>query len=259
MSENDNGQPATDLDWIDRLRLAFGFLTRLPVGGRGLGAPLASAAPMFPVVGMAVGLAAGVVYVIAHGLGLGPWFAACLAVGAAVIVTGGLHEDGLADVADGFGGGGDRDAKLAIMRDSRIGSYGVIALVLALAMRIGALAAIGHPYHVLAVLIAAGAVSRAVVVVAMRMMKRARSDGLGAGAGTPGFEGTVTALAIAGIAALVLLLPWAWLLALVLGAGAAVIVALLANRQIGGQTGDVLGAIQQAAEIAVLAAVVMAT
>jgi adenosylcobinamide-GDP ribazoletransferase len=200
-----------------------------------------------------------VVFLISHGLGLGPWFAACVAVGAAVIVTGGSHEDGLADVASGFGGGGDRDAKLSILRDSRIGSYGVIALVLALAMRIGALAAIGHPYHVLAVLIAAGAVSRAVVVVAMRMMKRARSDGLGAGAGTPGFEGTVTALAIAGIATLVLLLPWAWLLALVLGAGAAVIVALLAKRQIGGQTGDVLGAIQQAAEIAVLAAVVMAT
>jgi adenosylcobinamide-GDP ribazoletransferase len=259
MSENDNGQPDTDLDWIDRLRLAFGFLTRLPVGGRGSTAPLAFAAPMFPVVGMAVGLIAGVVYVIAHGLGLGPWFSACLAVGAAILVTGGLHEDGLADVADGFGGAADRDAKLAIMRDSRIGSYGVIALVLALATRIGALAAIGHPYHVLAVLIAAGAVSRALVVVAMRMMARARSDGLGAGAGTPGFEGMVTALTIAGIATLVLLLPWAWLLALVLGAGAATLVALLANRQIGGQTGDVLGAIQQAAEIAVLAAVVMAT
>jgi adenosylcobinamide-GDP ribazoletransferase len=259
MSENDNGQPDTDLDWIDRLRLAFGFLTRLPVAGRGSAAPLALAAPMFPFVGMAVGLVAGAVYVIAHGLGLGPWFAACLAVGAAVLVTGGLHEDGLADVADGFGGAADRDAKLAIMRDSRIGSFGVIALVLALAMRIGALAAIGHPYHVLAVLIAAGAVSRALVVVAMRMMARARTDGLGAGAGTPGFEATVTALAIAGIATLVLLLPWAWLLALVLGAGAATLVALLANRQIGGQTGDVLGAIQQAAEIAVLGAVVMAT
>jgi adenosylcobinamide-GDP ribazoletransferase len=259
MTDSDDSRHAADLDWIDRFRLAFRFLTRLPVGGRGLDAPLALAAPAFPLAGMAVGLIAGAVYVVAHGLALGPWLAAALAVGAAIIVTGALHEDGLADVADGFGGAADRDAKLAIMRDSRIGSYGVIALVLVLVARIGALADIGAPYHVLAALIAAGAVSRAVLVVAMRMMPRARTDGLGAGAGTPGFEGTIVALAIAGIATLVLLLPWAWLLALVLGTGAAVLVGMVAQRQIGGQTGDVLGAMQQAAEVAVLAAVVMAT
>ncbi len=256
---DDNGQHDPDLDWIDRLRLAFGFLTRLPVGGRSVSAPLAQAAASFPIVGAAVGLAAGVVYVIAHGLGTGPWLAACLAVGAAVLITGALHEDGLADVADGFGGGGDRESKLAIMHDSRIGSYGVIILVLAIAARIGALAGIGSPYEVLATLIAAGAVSRAVLVVAMRMMPRARTDGLGACAGTPGFDGTIMALGIAALLTLVLLLPWAWILALVLGAGAAAVVALVATRQIGGQTGDVLGAMQQAAEIAVLVAVVMAT
>jgi adenosylcobinamide-GDP ribazoletransferase len=259
MSENDNDRQNADLDWIDRFRLAFGFLTRLPVAGRGPAAPLAQAAPMFPLVGMIVGLMAGAVYVVASGLAMGPWLSASFAVAAAVLVTGALHEDGLADVADGFGGASDRDAKLAIMRDSRIGSYGVIALVLVLAARIGALADIASPYHVLATLIAAGAISRAVVVVAMRMMPRARSDGLGAGAGTPGFDGTVAALAIAAITALVLLLPWTWLLALVLGAGAAAVVAFVALRQIGGQTGDVLGAIQQVSEVAVLTAVVMAT
>ena len=259
MSENDNGQLGADLDWSDRFRLAFGFLTRLPVGGREIAAPLALAAPTFPLVGMVVGLIAGTAYVVAHGLGMGPWLAACFSVGAAVAVTGALHEDGLADVADGFGGATDRNAKLAIMRDSRIGSYGVIVLVLVLAMRIGALAGIGDPYHVLATLIAAGAVSRAALVVAMRMMPRARSDGLGASAGTPSFDGTLTALAIAGVVTLALLLPWVWLLALVLGAGAAAIVALIARRQIGGQTGDVLGALQQATETAVLVAVVMAT
>jgi len=259
MSENDNDRRDADLDWIDRVRLAFGFLTRLPVGGRGLEAPLAQAAPMFPLVGMAVGLIAGVAYVVAFGLALGPWLSACLAIAAAVLVTGALHEDGLADVADGFGGATDRDAKLAIMRDSRIGSYGVIALVLVLAARIGALAGIASPYHVLATLIAAGAVSRAVLVVAMRMMPSARSDGLGAGAGTPSFDGAIIAIAIAGIATLILLLPWAWVLALVLGFGAAALVGLVAQRQIGGQTGDVLGAMQQVSEVAVLAAVVMDT
>ena len=258
MSSNDHDQQDHDLDWIDRFRLAFGFLTRLPAGGRGLAAPLALAAPTFPLVGMVIGLIAGAVYVVAYGLGMGPWLAACFAVGAAVVVTGALHEDGLADVADGFGGAADRDAKLAIMRDSRIGSYGVIILVLFLGARIGALAGIASPYHVLATLIAAGAVSRAVLVVAMRMMPRARSDGLGAAAGTPSFDGTLTALAIAGVVTLVLLLPWTWLLALVLGCGAAAIVAVIAKRQIGGQTGDVLGAIQQASEVAVLIAVVMA-
>ncbi|MEM7119846.1 MAG: adenosylcobinamide-GDP ribazoletransferase [Pseudomonadota bacterium] len=259
MSHDDSGQHDTDLDWIDRLRLAFGFLTRLPVGGRGVSAPLAQAAALFPIVGAVVGLAAGVVYVIAHGLGTGPWLAACMAVGAAVLITGALHEDGLADVADGFGGGGDRESKLDIMRDSRIGSYGVIALVLVIAARIGALAGIGNPYEVLATLIAAGAVSRAVLVVAMRMMPRARTDGLGADAGTPGFEATIMALGIAALLTLVLLLPWTWVLALLLATAAAAVVIYVAGRQIGGQTGDVLGAMQQATEIAVLVAVAMVT
>ena len=256
---HDSGQDDPDLDWIDRLRLAFGFLTRLPVGGRSVTAPLAQAAASFPIVGAVIGLAAGVVYVIAHGLGTGPWLAACLAVGTAILITGALHEDGLADVADGFGGGGDRESKLAIMRDSRIGSYGVIALVLVIAARIGALAGIGNPYEVLATLIAAGAVSRAVIVVAMRMMPRARTDGLGASAGIPGFDATIIALGIAALLTLVLLLPWTWVLALVLAAAAAAVVIFVAGRQIGGQTGDVLGAMQQATELAVLIAVAMAT
>ena len=259
MSHDDSGQHDPDLDWIDRLRLAFGFLTRLPVGGRNVSAPLAQAAASFPIVGAVVGLLAGLVYLIAHGLGTGPWLAACLAVGAAILITGALHEDGLADVADGFGGGADRESKLDIMRDSRIGSYGVIILVLFIAARIGALAGIGNPYEVLATLIAAGAVSRAVLVVAMRMMPRARSDGLGADAGTPAFDSTIMALGIAALLTLVLLLPWTWVLALILAAAAAAIVIYVAGRQIGGQTGDVLGAMQQATEIAVLIAVAMAT
>ena len=190
-------------------------------------------------------------------LGLPPWPAAVVALATTIWLSGALHEDGLADVADGFGGGRTREAKLAIMRDSRIGSYGALALVLAVLARAGAIAALAEPAAVAAALVAAGAVSRGALPAVMAALPQARADGLAAKAGRPHPLRAAAALLIAALIALVLLGGTAPA-ALAAGALAALAVALLARRQIGGHTGDVLGAVQQLTEIGVLFGVLAA-
>lgn len=117
------------------------LLTRLPAGKSVSldNSTVARAAWIFPVVGLLVGATGGGVFMLASHLGLGIASAALLAMGTQVLLTGALHEDGLADTADGFGGGRGRERKLEIMRDSRIGTYGVVALVLVLSLRFTAL------------------------------------------------------------------------------------------------------------------------
>jgi len=242
------------------LRLATVFFLRLPLAlpaadrtGR-----LAVAAWAFPVVGALAGLAGGIAFAVALALGLDAWLAAIVAIALQVRLTGALHEDALADVADGIGGGATRARKLAIMRDSRVGAFGVIALVLSLAARIAALAALAEPGAALAGLFVAGALSRAAIVPAMAWLPPARAEGLGAGAGRPDRAGCLAAIGLAAVIALIALGPGAALLALAgAGAGAAWI-ARLARRHLGGQTGDVLGAVQQGAEVTALMAVVIA-
>ncbi|MGH6905574.1 MAG: adenosylcobinamide-GDP ribazoletransferase, partial [Geminicoccaceae bacterium] len=134
-------------DLLRDCKVALAFLTRLPVREEPPwpAADLAASAPMFPVVGALIGLAGAIAYALATWLGLPPWPAAVGALATTIWLTGALHEDGFADVADGFGGGGTREAKLAIMRDPRIGSYGALALVLAVLARAGAVAGLGEP------------------------------------------------------------------------------------------------------------------
>lgn len=240
------------------IRDAMSALTRLPMGRREHDRirPLAEAAWTFPIVGLVVGGIGGGVFALATWLGLPATVAALLCVGSLVAVTGAFHEDGLADVADGFGGGWDRDSKLRIMRDSRIGTFGVIAIVLSLGLRAAAIAALAEPVVVASAVILAGIVSRASIPFVQRALPPAREDGLGAGAGVPTVRG-VAAATLLSLAAAVALLPLPV-------AGAAVVaiaivvwgVAVLARRQIGGFTGDVLGAVQQVSEIAALLAVV---
>ncbi len=241
---------------IEECKVALRFLTRLPVGAaaRLPAGALAASAPMFPLVGALIGAAGGLVFALAAGLGLPPMLAALLAVAAQILLTGGLHEDGLADVADGFGGGRTRADKLLILRDPRIGSFGAIALVLALLARIGALAALERPALVAAVLIAAGGASRATLPVIMASLAPARTEGLAAGAGRPHPLRAAAGLAIATLAALALLPPALAGAGLITAAVAALIIARLARHQIGGHTGDVLGAAQQLAEIGFLLA-----
>ena len=241
----------------DELRLAFLLLTRLPVPPIAGEAPaMAASSWAWPVVGLAVGGISALACIAALAIGLPPVMAAIFALAAGVLATGGMHEDGLADLADGFGGGRTRERKLEIMHDSRIGSYGVIALILALGFRVAAIATlIGEDGPVFA-LAALAAASRAALPAAIVLMPAARGDGLGRAA--VGID-PVPARAAAAIGFLCLM-PLGFGAAVLTAAAvalASLVVAWLAMRQIGGQTGDVLGAMQYVAECAGWAAIVV--
>jgi adenosylcobinamide-GDP ribazoletransferase len=240
-------------DLLDDLRTAVAFLTRLPMPhpmGR-MSPNFVRAQRMFPLVGAAIGGAAGLVCLGMRMMGVPDLAAAALALGAGVILTGALHEDGLADVADGFGGGRDPAAKLEIMRDSRLGTYGALILIVSFATKLSALAALPDAVVVQS-LIAAHALARGVLPAMSMSLAYARNDGLAANAGRP----DLATVAIAGAFALVialLSLPWIDALCAALVAAAASIgMAWLAQRQIGGQTGDVLGGAEQIGETAIL-------
>ena len=239
---------------IDEGKAALQFLTRLPVRTPAAWPHhvLAASAPAFPLIGALIGALGGLAFALASWLGLPPLLAALLAVAAQILVTGGLHEDGLADLADGFGGGRTRAEKLRIMRDPRLGSFGALALVLTLLARIAALAALAEPWLVASALIAAGAASRAGLPALMASLAPARDHGLEAGAGRPHPLRAAAGIAIAALLAFVVLAPGMAAAGLVGAAGALLSVAILARRQIGGYTGDVLGAAQQLAEVGFL-------
>jgi adenosylcobinamide-GDP ribazoletransferase len=232
---------------------AAAVLTRLPVGGT-LPADGAVAASgwAFPLVGAGVGALVALAFLIAELLGCGDTPAALIAVAAGLALTGALHEDGLADTADGFGGGSTREEKLAVMRDSRHGSFGVIALMLSLALRAAALGTIGEPLHAGLALIAAHAASRGALPALMRILTPARADGLGAMAGRPSLAVAIIAAVLGGAIALAVLGPRTGAIALILMGGAVMLAAMLARGQIGGYTGDVLGFFQQIGEIMML-------
>ena len=239
---------------IDDFKVALQFLTRLPVR---VPEPwpegaLARSVPMFPLIGLLIGVVGALAFTIASWLGLPPAPAAVLAVAVQVLSTGGLHEDGLADLADGFGGGRTREEKLEIMRDSHLGSFGAIALILALLARTGAIVALAQPATVAAVLLAAGTISRAMMAPVMLWLAPARRDGLAATSGRPQLARVLAGLSVASLIVFALLAPLRALIAIVLAAGGALGLAILARRQIGGHTGDVLGAAQQLAEIGFL-------
>jgi adenosylcobinamide-GDP ribazoletransferase len=233
--------------------VAIAFFTRIPVTTPGSRAErLADAAWAFPLVGAGIGGVAAFAFLLAQLLGLGDWPAAVLAVLAGVVLTGGLHEDGIADTADGLIGGHDRDERLAIMGDSRHGTFGVLAIVLSLLLRAAALARIGEAVFAGLALIAAHAASRSALPLAMRVLLPARADGLGAAAGRPRTPLAIVALAIGLLITLAALSPWRGAIAFGLAGAAVFALGALAHRFIGGYTGDVLGALQQIVEIVVL-------
>jgi adenosylcobinamide-GDP ribazoletransferase len=238
----------------EELKACIVFCTRLPLlrATPIAGGAIAKAAWAFPLAGLVVGLIGALVYGLAHQAGLPPWPATAFAVAATMLVTSCLHEDGLADTADGFGGGTTREEKLDIMRDSHIGVYGVAALAISLLLRVGALASLPSAHAVVWALIAAHAAARATMPALMLLLPPARSDGLSFDAGRPPGE-AVAAAAVIGFLIVVFCLHLGHgLWALFLLAAIVALMAWLATRQIGGQTGDVLGALEQASEIAVL-------
>jgi adenosylcobinamide-GDP ribazoletransferase len=235
--------------------IAVAFLTRIPVTQAvATGWPLAEAAWAFPLVGAGIGAVAGLVFLAAQLIGLGDWPAALLGVLAGVLLTGALHEDGLADSADGLFGGSDRDRRLAIMRDSRHGTFAVLALVLSVALRAAALARIGDVVFAGLALVAAHAGSRALLPIAMWALPPARDDGLGAASGRPRPAAVIVAALIAGAIVAAGLGPLRGVVAFGLAIAAMAAAAAVASRRIGGYTGDILGAFQQIGEIVILLA-----
>ncbi|MBV1704912.1 MAG: adenosylcobinamide-GDP ribazoletransferase, partial [Hyphomicrobiales bacterium] len=179
---------------------ALAFFTRLPTSAAASTAP--PALGWAPLAGATVGLLSGLAAALALALGLPPLLAAGFALAASVAATGGLHEDGLADTADGLGGGATRERRLEIMRDSRIGAFGALAIGLSLLLRAAAIAEIarrGGAFAALFALAGAGAVSRAAALAPLALLTPVRDDGAGRANGA--------------------LAPSAWRLALALGAG----------------------------------------
>jgi len=230
---------------------AVGFLTRLPVPGWAGWAEdrLLRASRYFAAVGALVGLGGGLVWWLA-GLLLPAPLAAGLALAAMVWLTGALHEDGLADCADGLGGGKTGEQALEIMRDSRVGGYGALVLVFSVGLRWAALAALAPGPGVLA-LVLAGGIGRAAMVPATALASSARRDGLGVSL-AGGAGGVEVAAALGTALVLGLIGGWPGLLALVLALALAGGFLFYLVRRVGGYTGDGLGAMAQLGEIAVM-------
>lgn len=233
---------------------AVQFLTRLPVGPSSRPpAPLSAALGWFPLVGLVVAVPA----VGAHLLGWWLWSppaAAVLAVAAGVATTGAFHEDGLADTVDGLWGGWTSDRRLEIMRDSRIGTYGAVTLVLVLAVQVTLLAPLG-PVDAARALVVGHVVGRASVLPLVRAWPAARDDGQGARVARPPASGAwavaVVTVIVAGVAAV-----GAWLPVVLLAAAPGPwLLARTSRRRVGGLTGDVLGAANLAAHVSAMAAV----
>lgn len=248
---------------------SIGFLSRLPVPGRyfeGHDGSLSRAVRAFPIAGGLIMLPPAALFAVLLALKLEPLVAALISLATLTVITGALHEDGLSDTADGVGGGRDREKALAIMRDSRIGSYGASALILSFSLRAAAMAAIGsvlHPTEAGLALIAVAATSRAAMVWHWSSLPPARRDGVAVSVGGPEDASVSFALTSAAVIALVLIWPIAGFAAACATVAAAGLAALALTRyigsRIGGHTGDTIGASQQCAEMAALAALALFT
>ena len=231
------------------VQLAFMLLSRLPAGTLSGKAPsLATSIWAFPLVGCIIGGIIALSYGGLSFIGLPPIIAALLALSLGLLATGALHEDGLADSADGMGGGHDRERKLAIMKDSQIGSYGVLALIMVMGLRVFGLASLPPDFNMIALIITVSIFSRTIMVAYLCLLPSARDTGLGEMASGQTYTPLVFAsalsfpmMAFCGVT----ILPSLIIMLII-----ALSFALLAKRQIGGQTGDICGAGQMLSETA---------
>jgi len=234
---------------LDDICAVVAFMTRLP-----LHAPefdLARACWAFPVAGLMVGAVGGVIFVAALHFSVPASGAALLALLGGAILTGALHEDGLADTADGLGGA-DPERRLEIMRDSHIGAYGVLALIFSVGLRAAALSVLASPSAGFAALAASAMLSRGLLPAMMHVLPLASVTGLAAWAGKPNRLAVLVSVGLAGAGAMICLGPALGIGGFVFSALAVATLALVARRLIGGYNGDTLGAAQQSAETAVL-------
>jgi len=231
------------------------FMTRLPLP-RLAGAPdLSRALRLSPLAGLVVGALAGGVFWLSAALGVPTLLAALMAVLAGLLVTGALHEDGLADCADALGvhagPAGQRQARRrTVMRDSHIGTFGACALIFSIALRAAVLAQLGDPGLILAALLASHAAGRGILSAVMLALAPA-GGGFAATLKRPQSDDALLAFGLLAVI-LIGLFGWVGLTALALLLAVAALSALWARRAFGGFTGDVLGAIEQLGEIAVI-------
>jgi adenosylcobinamide-GDP ribazoletransferase len=260
------GQLPNATDFIADIARSVGFLSRLPVPDRffrGHDGTVSRAVRAFPVAGLVIGVLPSLLLMLLLNGETDPLLAGLLALALMTLVTGALHEDGLADAADGLGGGRDGDHALTIMKDSRIGTYGVVALILSFGLRAAALAALARTVPTAAplALLAAAAFSRGVLVAHWRALPPARANGVAAGAGMPDESARTISLAIGTAAALIMLVPALGLTAPLLSLAAAAALAYgftrFTEKKLGGHTGDTIGATQQLCEIGLLSALAL--
>jgi adenosylcobinamide-GDP ribazoletransferase len=246
-------------DFIDRLRklpddivASLSFFSRVPVEVPQNTFDLRQVSGGWPLAGLLIAVAPALIVAINAWLGLPALVTAFLAIAAGIAATGALHEDGLADTFDGLGGRGGRTERLAVMHDSRLGTYGGLALALSLLVKGAALAAlIHHPSRAVLALLGAAMISRTLALWHWSATKPARRDGLAFRAGQPDSAALQIGLLSGLIAAIILLIVFGWaaLLGLILAMLAIGLFSPLTNRRFGGHTGDTIGAAQQIAEI----------
>ncbi|NBT22580.1 MAG: adenosylcobinamide-GDP ribazoletransferase [Methylocystaceae bacterium] len=212
-----------------------------------------------PIVGLIIGLSGASILLLSIALGLSPMIGSILAIATLIIVTGGLHEDGLADFTDGLSGK-TIDHRLAIMRDSRIGAFGALALFIALSLRITALANLVEQnlLSALLVILVVASLSRVAGLAPLIFTQPARQDGIAANALAPTLQTFIYLLALVTLCGF---FPAIWLghpmnaiLATLAAVTGALAIQFRAQQQLGGYTGDVLGAAQQLAEVGALLA-----
>lgn len=232
---------------LEELALALSLLTRFPLPRFEVhsSGDLRTAFWAYPIAGTAVGAIGGLTCLLAVNSGLNPGVAAILALAAMALSTGGFHEDGLADFWDGLGGGQTRPDKLEIMRDSRLGTYGALALIFAIALAATAVADIvnkGSAISAAGVVVVANALGRLVIVVPLALLSPARAEGLSVAAGRPPAGAIIVAAVITVVVGMCLAGPAVFTAMLAGSAIAIAMVVALASRYLGGYTGDVLGA-----------------
>lgn len=232
---------------IRSVRAAIAFLTVIPVATGAPGERLGRA--YFPAIGALLGLVAGVCFALVAAVTTS-LVAAVAATSVLVAVTGALHLDGVADSADGLFGGSDVARRLEVMRDPRVGSFGLVAVVLVLLGEVAALASMS-PSRAIVALVIAGAISRLALLAMIATLPYVRQAGLGVAAGGPHLPFDL--VLGSAIAALVCLLDWRrGLAAVLIAALIALGVRAVARWRIGGATGDVYGATAELTQLGVL-------
>lgn len=245
------------MSFRDDFLSCLAFWSRLPVGTGADRPAFGAAIRALPAAALAIAAPAAIALALGRACGLSPLMAAFAALATLAATTGALHEDGLADCADGLSGP-TPERRLAIMADSRNGTFGTLALIFSVGLRVGALAALAQASTMLAIfaILAGAAVSRVACLAPLALLPPARDEGLGQTAGAPESNALRAAIVGAILCAALPLLAGAGagttVFAAMVAGGAAFFVTSQARQKLGGQTGDVAGAAQQLAEIGYL-------